>query len=236
MMYLSKTGLFSAVLTTFIIQAYQMMLPDPSERTNELLTNLLAMQAGISGLSQFNTPTDETAVGPNDTQIRWVSGLWFSALACSLSTALISMLAKQWLYAYTRDISGSPQDRARRRQSRFMRFRSWHVLTVIHSLPLLLHAALFLFFGGVIVMLWTVEFGISAATIIIVATAYLFYLGSMGITFVFPDCPYQHPISAHVHRLLQNNRDRYKLTRYGSSTLGDNPENSRSNEELEIFK
>ena len=85
-------------------------------------------------------------------------------------------------------------------------------------------------------MLWTAEVEISAATIVIVATAYLFYLGSMGITFVFPDCPYQHPISAHVRRLFTHGRDRYKFAGYGSSASGNNPENERSNEELENFK
>lgn len=188
-----------------------MTLSDPGDRTNELLSKILAIQANASGVTQASTAAEERKSGPSGAQIHWVNGLWFSALACSLSTALISMLAKQWLHAYTRNISGSPRTRARKRQDRFIRFRSWHVLTVINSLPLLLHAALLFFFCGVIVLLWTDEFGISLATIIIVALAFAFYTASMWISLISPDCPYQHPISEHLHHWLKPGRNWYKV-------------------------
>ncbi|KAJ8094518.1 hypothetical protein PM082_010952 [Marasmius tenuissimus] len=38
------TGLFSAVLTTFIIQSYQNMAPDPVDTTNALLSQLILLQ------------------------------------------------------------------------------------------------------------------------------------------------------------------------------------------------
>jgi hypothetical protein len=34
-----------------------------------------------------------------------------------------------------------------------------------------------------------------AATFTIVALAYTFYVGSMWMLLVYPECPYQHPIS-----------------------------------------
>lgn len=213
------TGLFSAVLTTFIIQTYQMILPDPIEETNMLLKDLRSLTlilatAELASSEKTLAPLSQGTNGsaePSNAQIQWVNGLWFTALACSLSAALVSMLAKQWLYAYTRGISGSPRDRARKRQNRFIQFRSWHVLTVINCLPLLLHAALFLFFGGIVVLLWEGELAaISMITVIIVALAYIFYVGSMWISLISPDCPYQHPISTHLHDWLKPGRDGYK--------------------------
>jgi hypothetical protein len=194
-----QTGLFSAVLTTFIIQSYQQLVPDVGETTNSLLAQLVVLQAQLAGIQL--TPA---AVAPPASllRIRWVNGLWFSALSCSLSTALISMLAKQWLQAYTSNISGSHHHRARQRQSRYIQLQTWHVLPLINALPLLLHVALLLFFAGLIVLLWLVDLPITIATGIIVALAYAFYCASIFLPVIYPDCPYQHPISEHLRQFL----------------------------------
>ncbi|KAJ7772667.1 hypothetical protein DFH07DRAFT_802799 [Mycena maculata] len=184
------TGLFSAVLTTFIIQSYQLMLPDPADTTNALLAQLISLQFN-------NTTPTSAASAPQSTlgQIRWVNGLWFCALACSLSTALISMLAKQWLQAYLPNISGPPRQRARRRQARFMHLEAWHVPTIINALPLLLHVALLLFFAGLVVMLWSIDLPVTLATWVIFTFAYISYFASIFLPLLYPECPYQHPIT-----------------------------------------
>ena len=138
--------------------------------------------------------------------MQWVNGLWFAALACSLSTALISMLAKQWLQAYIPHTSGSPRQRARQRQGRYMQLDSWHVLATINALPLLLHAALLLFFAGILVLLWSLDLAITIATWIIVASAYTFYFASIWLPILYPDCPYQHPISDPLRRWISTLR------------------------------
>ncbi|KAF9471722.1 hypothetical protein BDN70DRAFT_845191 [Pholiota conissans] len=192
------TGLFSAVLTTFIIQSYQQMLPGPSDMTNLLLQQLIAdlrRSSILNSTDPIQLPTIAGAnVVPTMGEIRWVNGLWFAALACSLSAALVSMLSKQWIQPAP-NISGSPRFRARQRQRRYAQLRRWHVYAVINALPLLLHAALLLFFAGLIVLLWSGDIAIVVATFSIVALAYTFYLGSMWMSLIYPDCPYQHPIS-----------------------------------------
>lgn len=77
----------------------------------------------------------------------------------------------------------------------YLQFQTWHVLTVIHALPILLHATLLLFFGGLIVMLWGGNVPITVITFVIVAVVYVCYFGSMWLSLLNPDCPYQHPIS-----------------------------------------
>ncbi|KAJ7141457.1 hypothetical protein C8R44DRAFT_247302 [Mycena epipterygia] len=186
------TGLFSAVLTTFIIQSYQLMLPEAADTTNVLLVRLISLQ------SNGTNPTyPAISSGPQSStrQIHWVNGLWFCALACSLSTALISMLAKQWLQAYLPNVSGTPRHRARQRQARFMHLEAWRVPGIINALPLLLHVALLLFFAGLVVLLWSVDLAITLATWIIVAFAYIFYFASIAVPLFYPECPYQHPIT-----------------------------------------
>ncbi|KAG6914475.1 hypothetical protein DXG01_017052 [Tephrocybe rancida] len=196
------TGLFSAVLTTFIIQSFQLMVPDASETTNALLQKLIAFQTNSDQI--VIPPPKQT---PTPLQVTWVNGLWFAALACSLSTALISMLAKQWLQAYNTNMSGSPLQRARQRQSRYNELVSWHVLALINALPLLLHAALLLFFAGIVILLWSVNRATTLATLLIVAFAYIFYFGSIFLPIIYPGCPYQHPnqpTSDDFHQLQEN--------------------------------
>lgn len=193
------------------------MLPDTTDTTNGLLNELISIQTKLLHSLVNATATDtlsdvqrtQQTPGPSTIQIRLVNGLWFSALACSLLTALISMLAKQWLHSYTRGITGSPRERTRMRQNRFIHFRSWHVLTLINCLQLPLHAAFFLFLSGVTILLWKEEIEVSIITMIATALAYLFYLSSMWTSFISPDCPYQHPISAHLHHWLRPGQDWY---------------------------
>ncbi|KAF8893405.1 hypothetical protein BD779DRAFT_1048114 [Infundibulicybe gibba] len=199
------TGLFSAVLTTFIIQSYQLMIPSPTDTTNILLTRLIS-------LHDSNLTSSVPSGGPTtpSQEIHWVNGLWFAALSCSLSTALMSMLAKQWVQAYTPNVSGSPRLRARQRQLKYMQLEIWHVIPIINALPLFLHVALLLFFAGLVVLLWTTDIGTTIATLIIVLLAYLFYFVSIWLSVLDPDCPYQHPISEHIRKWITRNHPRRK--------------------------
>ncbi|KAF8894368.1 hypothetical protein CPB84DRAFT_1295632 [Gymnopilus junonius] len=198
------TGLFSAVLTTFIIQSYQQMLPGPSDTTNALLLQLLSdiRQSSAFNISSHLPPLSSSQTGvPTTSQLHWVNGLWFAALACSLSGALVCMLAKQWIQPLP-NISGSPKHRARQRQRRHTQLQSWHVFAVISALPLLLHISLLLFFAGVIILLWSGDIAIMASTFTIVALAYIFYLGSIWMSLAYPDFPYQHPITEQLRRWM----------------------------------
>ncbi|KAK7005764.1 hypothetical protein R3P38DRAFT_2556224, partial [Favolaschia claudopus] len=166
------------------------LLPVAADTTNVLLVKLIAIQSNETDL-----PSIPNERQPTNSQLRWVNGLWFCALACSLSTALISMLAKQWLQAFLPHVSGSPRHRARQRQARFMHLEAWRVPEIINALPILLHAALLLFFAGLVLSLWAVDLAVSLATWIIVLLAYTFYFASMAIPLFYPECPYQHPVT-----------------------------------------
>ncbi|KAF9526501.1 hypothetical protein CPB83DRAFT_794580 [Crepidotus variabilis] len=197
------TGLFSAVLTTFIIQTYQQMTPQASDTTNLLLEQLiLSLQTERPSSIAGSSPNVGKGV-PSLTDLHWVNGLWFAALACSLSAALISMLGKQWIHQPpTGGSSSNARYRARQRQKRHQQMLSWHVFTIINALPLLLHIALLLFFAGLIVLLWSGNIAIMAVTFAIVAFAYSFYVGSIWVSLLYPDCPYQHPLTASLRQWI----------------------------------
>ncbi|KAL0956670.1 hypothetical protein HGRIS_002801 [Hohenbuehelia grisea] len=192
------TGLFSAVLTTFIIEAYHLITPDPADMTNELLNQLIAMRNG-----SVVPPSTAPAV---TSRASWVNGLWFASLSCSLSTALLSMLVKQWLQAYVAHESGSTYQRARQRQQRYMNLTAWHVPTIINGLPVLLHASLLLFFIGLILLLWPADLPVTIATWIIIGMVQLFFAISVFMPLLYPGCPYHHPISEYLSRWVESRK------------------------------
>ncbi|KAJ8518565.1 hypothetical protein ONZ45_g4392 [Pleurotus djamor] len=189
------TGLFSAVLTTFLIESYEQLNPDPSDATNLLLTEIVALLRNDSSFQSVTQPP------PHLKQT-------------GLSTALISMLAKQWLQHYQLHDSGSSHQRARSRQMKFMQLQAWKVPVIINCLPLLLHVALLLFFAGLGILLWTADLSVAISTSAICIVAYGFYLSSIALPFIFPNCPYYHPISRYLLTLNRPPRTQHPLLRW----------------------
>ncbi|KAG6815932.1 hypothetical protein H0H87_010092 [Tephrocybe sp. NHM501043] len=115
-----------------------------------------------------------------------------------------------------------------------MQLVSWHVLALINALPLLLHVALLLFFAGIVVLLWSVNRATTLATLLIVACAYIFYFGSIFLPVIYPDCPYQHPISEHIRKRLNIYRSLFIAT--DGSDASHLEEDEEENEDLLLIE
>ncbi|KAJ7084133.1 hypothetical protein C8R44DRAFT_530563, partial [Mycena epipterygia] len=140
-------GLFSAVLTTSVAQTSQALSLNNSAVSNSILLELVALQrAQANGTSFDSIPAADTSFTVSRTDI-WVSGLWFTSLALSLSTAVLAVLAKKWLRQYSSFIDGS----ARTREFRYACFDKWGVRLIISLLPTVLHVSLFLFMVGLVI-------------------------------------------------------------------------------------
>ncbi|KAA1466001.1 hypothetical protein DENSPDRAFT_855845 [Dentipellis sp. KUC8613] len=154
-------GLFSAVVTTFVVQTSQALQPDYAMVSASLLTELVGLQRAASqGISFDSVPVSQVnstspfKAAAND---RWVNGLWFTSLAFSLGTALVSVLVKQWLQNYVAAVSGSASTRVQIRQFRFYGLEKWHLRGIIGMLPALMHIALLFFFIGLVVFLYNLD-------------------------------------------------------------------------------
>ncbi|KAK0443151.1 hypothetical protein EV421DRAFT_1710277, partial [Armillaria borealis] len=149
-------GLFSAVLTTFVVQTSQNMQPDYNQASTLILFEIL--KATASNGSQISIPSSPTAFfssspGPSD---EWFNSLWFVSLTLSLITALVAVLVKQWLHQYVATVSdSSARDRARIRHMRYAGLQTWQVPMIIGMLPVLLHVSLALFFAGLAIFLFS---------------------------------------------------------------------------------
>ena len=146
-----KAGLFSAVVTAFIIESYKALKQDPSEI---LLSRILAQLEGRANGTDIPTPSKFT---PTPTEIR-VNILWFLSLIFSLTTVLIGIISLQWLREYLRPyIDLEPQIAFSLHHLNVESLDRWYLPQIFTVLPLLLQLALVLFLGGILDFLWSLN-------------------------------------------------------------------------------
>ena len=198
-----KAGLFSAVLTAFITQTYPMLQPDGMDTTNQLLAFSIHTQLRATGTTIPDTlyPTFLSSAGNSPAtfaplpESRWINILFFLSLIFSLAAALFGILAKQWLREYMK--WNSPLAIAREnvlvRQIRFEAWEAWRVGIVISSIPILLELGMFLFLGGVVILLWTLD-DVVAKVVTVFAAAFLSIICAFTVLPIFSKrCPYRSP-------------------------------------------
>ncbi|CAL1709001.1 unnamed protein product [Somion occarium] len=173
---------------------------DPAEVTNLLLVQISQQlnSFNINGGSINSTiPASIALPSPSPSPDAWsvhINSLWFSALVCSLVTASLAMLVKQWLREYMAQDNIAPRCRTRIRFWRWLGLTKWRVFEIAAFLPMLLQLALFLFFAGLCILLLSLDTAVGwvvTALISIWASLYL----SVTIAPVFSSkCPYKTPL------------------------------------------
>jgi len=114
---------------------------------------------------------------PNPSDVK-VNVLYFVSLILSLSVSTVCILAKQWIREFQRGLPISSRDAVRVRQARFNALKAWKMPEIIASLPVLLLAALMLFFVGLLVQLWNVNDHTTAiaVSVIVALTALVIFV------------------------------------------------------------
>ncbi|KAF8528149.1 hypothetical protein BU17DRAFT_38450, partial [Hysterangium stoloniferum] len=190
-------GLFSAVLTSFVVQSYQLLQDDPQQATNDLLVILIQRLDAFqmtNGSGTAPVPSLQSSQSFTPPIFSWlVNMLWFSSLMCSLVAASIAMLVKQWLQAYTLDRPGRLEAHAHQRQFRYAGLLAWKVPEILSTLPVLLQFGFSLFFVGLVILTWSINEAIGY--VMMVCTILL--LGFYTITTLAPlfdvSCPFKTP-------------------------------------------
>ncbi|KAK0216241.1 hypothetical protein IW262DRAFT_1299481 [Armillaria fumosa] len=195
-------GLFSAVVTTFIVQTSQSLQANYSQVTATLLFELINVQRAAANGSLVNdvprsdlTPFSDFRPTISNSL---VNALWFTSLAFSLATALFAVLTKQWIHQYVAMPSGTPQDRCRVRQFRYMGLEQWGVGFIIGLLPLLLSVSLGIFLVGLVVFLVPLQRAIASIVGTITFVTFSIYFISNLLPIWFPSCPYKTPLSQYI--------------------------------------
>ncbi|KAF9475233.1 hypothetical protein BDN70DRAFT_841220, partial [Pholiota conissans] len=135
-------GLFSAVVTAFVIESYKFLQPDP----NDAIVRLLTQIANGSNATSSPASTSFTATAPS---LR-INIFWFISLILSLATVLVGTIALQWLREHQAYPACSPKQTLALLRMRSESLEAWHIPQVFAALPLLLQSALVLFLAGLI--------------------------------------------------------------------------------------
>ncbi|KAK7017013.1 hypothetical protein VNI00_018762 [Paramarasmius palmivorus] len=144
-------GLFSAVVTAFLIESYQKLEQDPADKTVLLLEQLVLFQQNASQ----SLPADPIPPFQPDASTIRINCFWLLSLIFSLTSALFGLLCKQWVREFQRDTpTSTPAEALALRQLRRDSFEKWNVPAFLAALPILLEIALILFFVGILDLLW----------------------------------------------------------------------------------
>ncbi|KAF9263849.1 hypothetical protein L218DRAFT_999316 [Marasmius fiardii PR-910] len=166
-------GLFSAVVTAFTIESYKWLQQDPEDATVALLSQIAEQLSGRSPSPDSTLPPEFVA----SASVVRINTFWFLSLILALVDALFGLLCKQWLREHQRQTyTRTPGQALALRWLRNQSFEQWHVSKILASLPILLEIALFLFFAGLLELLWgrhPVPFSIA---LVVVSLAVVFYL------------------------------------------------------------
>ena len=205
-------GLFSAVLTAFNVQSYQLLTPPPA--TDPVIVALERISAQLSSFS-VNPPSinsthpafvyDPTPL-PAPPYAVSLNALWFASLICSLSAASIGIMVKQWLNEYSSGLSGKSRQIARLRQLRLNGLRRWHVKEIVAVLPVLLQIASALFFAGLLVLLWQLNRTVAITATCLISALMIFSLSTIILPSFTAHCSYLSPPSRALYGLMRSLR------------------------------
>ncbi|KAJ7595586.1 ankyrin repeat-containing domain protein [Mycena floridula] len=187
-------ALFSGVVTTLLVQTSQAFQPDYAFITTLLLTEQIQLLPAAGNISVINTvpqaPVNQQLGAGTNIDI-WINALFIASLSLSLATALLSVLIKQWLQAYSSVTQGSAMQRALIRQFRITGIEKWKVPEIIGVLPLILHASLAAFFVGLALFVRQLNHSFLWIVVSIGTITFSAYLGSIILPAIWIQCPYR---------------------------------------------
>ncbi|KAF9485609.1 hypothetical protein BDN70DRAFT_795525, partial [Pholiota conissans] len=134
-------GLFSAVVTAFAVESYKTLQPDPN-------TTMITLLARITAESTANGVQPPASFSPSSTSIH-INIFWFSSLILSLTTVIIGIVSLQWLREHQRYTEPLTSKQALAVfHLRSTALKKWGISHIFTTLPLILQAAVVLFFIG----------------------------------------------------------------------------------------
>jgi hypothetical protein len=143
-------------------------------------------------------PQDDSSSFSPPTYAIWVNSLWISSLIISITSALLATLIQQWTRRYVRltEPLGCAHKQARLRQHIYNGVGNLHFLLVTDAVPTLLHLSVFLFFAGLLVLLWHINHAVFNAVVGWVLLCVVTYAYITFLPIHQPDSPHFAPISS----------------------------------------
>ncbi|KAI0046491.1 hypothetical protein FA95DRAFT_1679750 [Auriscalpium vulgare] len=196
-------GLFSAVVTAFLVESLHLLQLDTGQTSVLLLQRIsLQLEAETNSTTSIPSlpPTDNPS--PAGSPLR-VNILWSLSLLFSLLCALCATLIQQWARNYQQavDRRSAPHQRARIRSFLFQGIEHSGAKAVVDGIPTLLHVAVFLFIAGMYDFITPSNQSVGLLTIIVLGVYGLLYVTISIIPIRALDSPYRTPLSAGIWRI-----------------------------------
>jgi hypothetical protein len=209
-----QAGLFSAVLTSFLVQSIQNLQANPVEQSTYYQQQSVTMLAQITQQIASTTlqvpvasalPPPYPTFRPSDSDIR-VNIYWSIGLVCSLSAGVLAILIRQWARSYMQAFQryDHPLKKARFRQFFFEGTKGMRNLAEV--VPRLIELSLFLFFLGFGDSMICTNKAVGVATIVSIGFCGSFYLYDASEHLWNPQSAYQTLISRPTFTLIQKFR------------------------------
>ena len=205
--------MFSAIQTAFNIELYKLLTPTPNpdpvlialERISNQLSSYSLNPPYINStqprfsLSEIDTPAvPRWAV--------WLNALWFSSLVFSLAAASFGLMVKQWLSEFSFGLSGRSRHVSRLRQLRLNSLERWRVKEIVNILPVLLQLASGLFFTGLLVLLWSLDYVVAVVGTSLVSVVVALSLCAIILPSLTTHCAYVSPPSLALFEIIRQVR------------------------------
>jgi hypothetical protein len=214
----SQAGLFSVVLTAFVVDSKQDLKSSPADETVYYLRQHSTILSQIS--VQLSSIAPQVAIpptppppfppfSPSAYNIR-VNVFWFMSLVFSLLTAILAILVQQWVRNYMHAFQryGDPLKSSRLRQYLYEGWEGWYMPRVAEAVPGVLHISLFLFFAGLGDSLLNINTEVAISTIVPIGISALLYIFTIFAPIIYPQSPYKSSFSPLIHYLFQKLRGR----------------------------
>ena len=201
-----QAGLFSAVITAFVLESYKNLQSQADDTTAQILQQITIQLSSLTISGGFLNSTLQP-ISPSVFSVRppaiLVNTLWSLSLVIALMTASLGILVKQWFHEFMARDTQDPRELVKTRFFRDIGMRNWHVFELASFLPFLLQLALLLFYVGLGFFL----LGLNPIVGWITTGAMSVWLVVFIFTTISPifssQCPYKTPI---LKGLLQSIR------------------------------
>jgi len=208
-----QAGLFSAALTSFIIDSKQNLKASPADQMVYYLQQNVALLVRISEQIYSIDPRASLPLTPQPplpafkppaSDVR-VNTFWFMSLVFSLSAALLAILVQQSVrdYMHVFQQYSDPLKSARVRQYLHDGCEGWYMPAVAETIRGLLHVSLFLFFLGLCDSVLRINTAIGLSTTVPVGIVCLLYIFTTFAPVISPNSPYRNSFSILIWYLAQ---------------------------------
>jgi len=187
---------FSATVAAFLIESYKSLKPDPTDASSQLLLQITQELAGLSNGARL-TPSPLDPFRAQRYAIH-VNILWFLSLTLSLACGLGATLVQQWARRYLRLTRRSDrlESRVRIREFLWQGVQGLHVDWVVENISFMLHAAIFLFFAGLVEFLFAFNDEVADVILVAVSIFAALYITITLLPLFFHRSPFQTPLTS----------------------------------------